>query len=608
MALTNEQVAARLEEIGRLLDLLGEDSFKVSAHARAARAVEGLARSVAEIARDKKALLAIEGVGPKIADKIMELCEKGSITEHEDLKAKVPAGLLDVMQVPGLGPKTVRAMWQTLGITGMAGLQKSIDDGTLLTLPRMGEKAVEKIKASMAIAAQGNERVHLGRAWPIAHALAAHLAVVPGVQRAEPAGSLRRGRETVGDIDIVVAMKKGHEGEAGKVMEAFRTGPGVVETVASGETKTSVRVIVGDKGRSMQADVRVVPGASFGSAMQYFTGSKEHNVRLRALAQSKGLTLNEWGLFQDAEWRAYHESTQSKAKGHKPLPMPRAAAGTTEESIYHALGVALPPAEAREDRGEFDVNEPLSLVDVSDIRAELHAHTTASDGTMSIEQLVRAAHARGFHTIAVTDHSQSSTIARGLKPDRMREHIKAVRAVRETLGKELGIHVLIGSEVDILADGTLDYKDELLEQLDIVVASPHASLSQEPGVATKRLLRAIAHPKVNILGHPTGRLILQRKGLEPAMDEVLAAALEHDVALEINAHWLRLDLRDTHVRMAVEKGCLIAINCDVHHPDDFDNLRFGVMTARRGWVTRERCVNAWSEVKLGKWLGGGGGR
>ncbi len=222
---------------------------------------------------------------------------------------------------------------------------------------------------------------------------------------------------------------------------------------------------------------------------------------------------------------------------------------------------------------------------------------------MSIEQLVRAAHARGFHTIAVTDHSQSSTIARGLKPDRMREHIKAVRAVHDTVGKELGIRVLIGSEVDILADGSLDYKDELLEQLDIVVASPHASLSQEPGIATKRLLRAIAHPKVNILGHPTGRLILQRKGLEPAMDEILAAALEHDVALEINAHWLRLDLRDSHVRMAVEKGCLIAVNCDVHHPDDFDNLRFGVMTARRGWVSKERCVNALGEGKLWKWLG-----
>jgi DNA polymerase/3'-5' exonuclease PolX len=257
MALTNEQVAARLEEIGRLLDLLGEDSFKVSAHARAARAVEGLAGSVAEMARDKKALLAIDGVGPKIADKIIELCEKGR-SPARGAEVKVPAGLLDVMQVPGLGPKTVRAMWQTLGITDMAGLQKSIDDGTLLTLPRMGEKAVEKIKASMAIAAQGNERVHLGRAWPIAHALATHLAGVSGVQRAEPAGSLRRGRETVGDIDIVVAMKKGHEGDAAKVMEAFRTAPGVQDGCE--QWQTSVQVSVGDKGRSMQGTC-VVPAA-----------------------------------------------------------------------------------------------------------------------------------------------------------------------------------------------------------------------------------------------------------------------------------------------------------------------------------------------------------
>ncbi len=601
--ITNEAVAARLEEIARLLDLLGEDGFKVNAHARAARAIEALPGSVAALAGDKKALLAIEGIGPKIADKIIELCEHGKITEHEELKAKVPNGLLDVMQVPGLGPKTVRAMWQTLKITDVASLKRAIDDGSLLTLPRMGEKAVEKIKASLALAEQGNERLHLGRAWPIAEALAAHLRAVPGVAQVQPAGSLRRGKETVGDLDFVVSMKKGREDDAATVMEAFRTAPGVQAVMVTGETKTSVRVGVGDGKRSIQADVRVVPAGSFGSALQYFTGSKEHNVRLRGLAQSKGLTLNEWGLFKDAEWRAYHESTQSKAKGHKPLPMPKAVAGATEESIYGALGVALPPAEAREDRGEFDAQSPLELISVEQVRAELHAHTTASDGVLSIEQLVRAAHARGFHTIAVTDHSQSSTIARGLKPDRMREHIKAVRAVNESLGKELGIRVLIGSEVDILADGSLDYKDELLEQLDIVVASPHASLSQDPPTATKRLLKAIAHPRVHILGHPTGRLILQRKGLEPAMDEIMSAAREHDVALEINAHWLRLDLRDTHVRMATDNGCLIAINCDVHQPDDFDNLRFGVATARRGWVTPARCINTWDAKKLHTWLG-----
>ncbi|MFO0830845.1 MAG: DNA polymerase/3'-5' exonuclease PolX [Phycisphaerales bacterium] len=600
--ITNEQAAARLEEVARLMDLLGEDGFKVNAHARAARAIEGLTGSIAELAKDRKALLEVPGIGPKIADKIIELCSTGGITEHQELLAKVPAGLLQVMQVPGLGPKTVRSMWQSLGITDTASLKKAIDDGSLLTLPRMGEKAVEKIKASLALAEQGNQRLHLGRAWPIAQHLAAHLRAVPGVAHAEPAGSLRRGRETVGDIDIVVSMKKGSEHAAPAVMEAFRTAPGVKEVIVSGETKTSTRVAVGDAERTIQADVRVVPAQSFGSALQYFTGSKEHNVRLRALAQSKGLTLNEWGLFQDEQWRAYHQSTQSKAKGHKPLPMPAPVAGATEESIYTALGVPPAPPEAREDRGEFDRTAPLNPVDTADIRAELHAHTTASDGLLTIEQLVRAAHARGFHTIAVTDHSQSSTIARGLKPDRMREHIKAVRAVGQSLGKELGIRVLTGSEVDILADGSLDYKDELLAQLDIVVASPHASLSQDPATATKRLLKAIAHPHVNILGHPTGRLILQRKGLEPDMDEITSAAREHDVALEINAHWMRLDLRDTHTRTAVDKGCLIAINCDVHAPDDFDNLRYGVTTARRGWVTREACINTWPAARLHAWL------
>ncbi len=600
---TNDDVAQRLEEMAKLMDLLGEDSFRANAHARAARAVGGLAVTVSSL--DRKALLDVEGIGPKLADKIVEFCTTGKIAEHEDLRARVPAGLLSVMQVPGLGPKTVRAMWEGLKITDVASLKKAIDDGSLLTLPRMGEKAIEKIKASLALAAQGNDRLHLGIAWTIAQSLTDHLRAVPGVAMVQHAGSLRRGKETIGDIDLVVSMKKGHDDDAAKVMDAVRAAPGVREVIVSGDTKTSIRMLVpggGGDSRTVQADVRVVPAASYGSALQYFTGSKEHNIKLRALAQSKDLTLNEWGMFHDDAWRTYHESTQSKAKGHKPLPMPKSVAGATEESIYEALAVPFPPAEAREDHGEIDLQKPLRLVDIADIKAELHAHTTASDGVLSLEQLIRAAHARGFHTIAVTDHSQSSTIARGLKPDRMREQIKAVRHANDTLGKQLGIRVLLGSEVDILADGSLDYKDDLLEQLDIIVASPHAALSQDSPTATKRLLKAIAHPRVHILGHPTGRLIMQRKGLEPAMDEITSAAREHDVALEINAHWLRLDLRDSHVRMAIDKGCTIAINCDVHQMDDFDNLRFGVMTARRGWVTPGACINTWPAAKLHAWL------
>jgi DNA polymerase (family X) len=648
---TNEQLAQRLDEIAQLMELLGEDSFRSAAHARAARTISSLTVDVKTLDRPK--VLALEGVGAKIADKIIEFCQHDRIAELDELRAKVPSGLLAIVALPGVGPKTVRAMWQQLQITDLAGLQRAINDGSLLALPRMGEKAVQKIKDAIALAAQGVGRLHIGPAWHIAQAMAARIRRVPGVAHAEPAGSLRRGQETIGDIDIIVAMKSGKD--ADPVMEAVRTAPGVVQVIVSGETKTSVRisleraVATGEdttpqaeiaaeasiaaappeeapvSAPTVQMDVRVVPSHSLGSALQYFTGSKQHNVRLRALAQQKGWTLNEWGMFREEEWSRYHDgapdslsatpstSSRSKtAKGAKKASratkptasaMPRPVVACDDEAaIYKALGLPWVPPEMREDRGEFELREAPALVTTQDIRAELHAHTTASDGHLSIEQLVRAAHARGFHTIAVTDHSQSSTIARGLKPDRMRTHIRAVQEVAATLGAELGIRVLIGSEVDILADGSLDYKDELLEQLDVVVASPHAALQQNESQATQRLLKAICHPLVHMLGHPTGRLVMRRKGLEPAMDELCAAAKEHDVALEVNAHWMRLDLRDVHVRRAVELGCDIAINCDVHHPDDFENLQFGVHTARRGWLPKARCINTWDARTLHAWL------
>jgi histidinol phosphatase-like PHP family hydrolase len=296
------------------------------------------------------------------------------------------------------------------------------------------------------------------------------------------------------------------------------------------------------------------------------------------------------------------DDVDTKGKVEDGTDLPKAVAGADEEGIYAALKVAFPQPEQREDRGEFDVKQPTRLIELADIKAELHAHTTASDGAMTIEQLARMAHARGFHTIAVTDHSQSSTIAGGLKPDRLRKHIDDVHSVHAKLHKELGITVLAGSEVDILADGSLDYKDDLLAQLDVVVASPHAALTQDTEAATKRLLKAIEHPLVHILGHPTGRLVMRRGGLSPDMARLFAAAKQHNVAMEINAHWMRLDLRDTHVRQAVNAGCVIAIDCDVHAPSDYDNLRFGVMTARRGWLTADMCINTWDAKKLHAWL------
>jgi DNA polymerase (family 10) len=605
----NEALATALEEIQAMMELLGEDSFRASAHGRAARAVRDLPGEVTGF--DKASLLKIDGIGPKLADKLLEFAASGRIKEHAELASKVPPGLLALLQVPGLGPKTIRAMWQTLGIVDVATLERAIADGTLLELPRMGQKAVDKIKASLAIVKAGNGRLPLGRAWIVAHAIAERLRELPGVERVEPAGSLRRGRDTVGDIDVLVAMKPGHDGDAPAVGEAFRGAPGVVAVLASGDTKSSVRVLLNqDLGRwksakdadaqseegkeiapagpSIQVDLRVLPSSSFGAALMYFTGSKEHNVRLRERALSMGMTLSEWGLFP--------EDTSTSVGPHLRGVTP--VASRTEEEIYARLGVTWTPPECREDRGELDV-KAWNLVELADIKAELHAHTTASDGSMEIIALVERAQARGFHTIAVTDHSQSSSIAGGLRPDRLRRHIDAVREVG---ARVRGIRVLAGSEVDIHADGSLDYDDELLAQLDIVVASPHAALTQDPAGATARMVRAASHPLVHVIGHPTGRLINRRAGIAPDMNALIQAAIANRVALEINAHWMRLDLRDTHVRQAVSSGALIAINCDVHEPADFDNLRFGVATARRGWLARDACVNAWSRERLDAWL------
>jgi len=583
----NDEVASRFEQIAQLLELTGADKFRAIAHERAARTIGDMTQDLEPIADDVKALQAIEGIGKKIADKISEYASTGKITELEELKAQVPAGLLGVLEIPGVGPKTVRAMWQTLGIESVADLKQAIEDGSILDVPRMGKKTVENMTKSIAFAESSGERTPLGAAGPIAEGIVETLSKVKGAKQVVAAGSLRRGRETIGDIDILACG-----GDEGALREAFVTLPGVAEVLASGETKSSVRLKTEDaagRTRTIQVDLRLMPEDRFGAALMYFTGSKQHNVRLRERAIKQKMTLNEYGLFPEET----KGDEPPQARGVKPK------AAKTEESIYKALGLPYIPPEIREDRGELDLDETPDLVTVESIRAELHAHTTASDGAMSIEDLAANAKQRKFHTVAVTDHSQSQPVANGLTPERLRKHIKAVRAADE---KVKGVSILTGSEVDILGDGRLDYDDDLLAELDVVVASPHHALTQNPAQATKRLLKAIEHPLVHIIGHPTGRLINRREGLHPAMDEIIAAAVEHDTALEINAHWMRLDLRDTHVRAAVEAGALIAIDCDVHSPSDFDNLRYGVQTARRGWLTPEKCVNCWAKAKLHAWL------
>ncbi len=591
----NTEAATYFDRMAQMLELTGADRFRVNAHAKAARVLGDITTDLGPLAKDgdTKALTELDGIGKGTASKLIELAQSGTIEEHDELVSKVPQGLMDVLQVQGLGPKTVKLMWDEKGVESIADLKKIIEDGSILELPRMGQKTVDNIKASIEFMESSGSRLHIGVAQYVADWFVKLLENTKGTKRVAYAGSLRRGKETIGDVDILIATS-----DPDAARDAFTNGDHVTQILANGETKCSIRFSTGlDSGRwggdegsmGVQVDLRLIDESSWGAALMYFTGSKEHNVRLRERALSMGLTLNEYGLYKEDK----DDDTPPQQRGEKPV------AAKTEESIYTKLKLPYIEPTLREDRGEMDLTEAPDLVTVDDIKAELHSHTTSSDGKMELEETATIAKKRGFHTLAITDHSRSSAVANGLSEERLRQQIKYIKAFNKGFD---GIEVLCGSEVDILVDGSLDYDDDLLHELQVVVASPHAGLRAKPKDATKRLLKAIQHPLVHIIGHPTGRLIERRPGLEPDMDELIAAAIEHDVALEINAHWMRLDLRDTHVRAAVEAGCKIAIDCDVHHPDDYDNLRFGVLTGQRGWLTKDLCVNTWSKAKLHTWL------
>jgi DNA polymerase (family 10) len=582
---TNQELSRVFDQMAAALELLGANPFRANSNERVARVLRDMTEDVrAFVAADpetaRRRLEELTGIGKGSAAKILEYVETGKLAEHEELMAKVPRGLFAVLEVPGLGPKAVKLMWDELGITSLDELTARLatDPQAVAALPRMGMKKVESIRKGLAFSAHAHERTPLGRALPLALRLRDELGAVPGVQRVDYAGSLRRGRETIGDLDFLAAG-----GDLGAAAERFTTLPEVTEVLAHGDTKCSVRLAA--EGVAIQADLRLVPAAAYGAALLYFTGSREHNVRLREIAVRRGMRLNEYGLFQGTDERPQDSGTT-----------PVAAA--TEEEIYAALGLPYVPPELREDRGEL-AGVPARLIEAGDVQAELHAHTTASDGKLSIAELAAAARARGYHTLAVTDHSPSQVIAGGLTVERLLEHAEKVRAADAEVD---GITILAGAEVDVLPDGRLDYEDEVLARLDVVVASPHAALGQDPKTATARLLKAIRHPLVHVLGHPTGRMIGRRGGLSPDMGALFAAAARHDVALELNANWHRLDLRDVHVRGALEAGCKIALDTDAHREADFDMLVYGVLTARRAGLEPAACVTAWSAEKLHGWL------
>jgi len=573
----NDQLARMFQQMADALELTGANRFRVVSFQRAARVLGELTEDVADMSQSE--LTAIEGVGKGTAERIAEYLEAGRIEEHQRVVEQIPPGLFKVLGIPGLGPKTVKQLWDEAGVTDLETLKTALGSGKLEKLKGFGKKKIENIQKNLAFAETAGRRTRLGTALPLAEAVVEYLRQLNGVKRCEYAGSLRRGRETIGDIDVLIAAPGK---QAPGIIETFVSMDIVADVIAKGGTKASIRTYEHRGG--MQVDLRVIPSASFGAALLYFTGSKEHNVRLRERAQSMGWTLNEYALKEDKD--------DGKVIAQK-----------TEQDIYDALKLAYIAPELREDRGEIALAEKdqlPELIERGDIVSELHTHTTASDGIWSIRALAEAAAERGFHTVAVTDHSKGQPQANGLDARRLEAHIKGVRRVAEAMKGD--IVILAGSEVDILASGELDYDDDLLAELDIVVASPHAALSQEPGKATDRILAAIGNPYVTIIGHATGRLIGRREGLSPDMGRLFEAGAKRGIAFEINANHYRLDLRDTHAHAALRAGCKLSINTDAHGPADLDQLRYGILTARRAGATKDEVINCLSKTKLTKWI------
>jgi DNA polymerase (family 10) len=570
--MNNSEVAQVFDDIADLLEIKGEQIYRVLAYRRGAEALKNLGRDINTVWKQGE-LEEIPGVGKAIAGKIDELLGTGKLEFYEELKKEIPLGLLEMLKVGDVGPKKAARFWKELGITSIKALGAAAKRGDLRDLPGMGARSEARILESIqALSRRQTGRLSIGVALPIAEQLLAELRRHPAVKAAEAAGSLRRMRESVGDLDLLVSTDKPEP-----VMQSFVKLPIIGRVRSQGPTKTSVELVDG-----LRVQVWTHPSARFGTALQYATGSKEHNVRLREIALDQGLSLS------DQAFKLDDGSEITCAQ---------------EVEVYKRLGLPWIAPELREDRGEIqaalDGTLP-QLIELSDLKAELHSHSTWSDGANTIDQMVKAARAEGHRLLAITDHSKSLGIANGLTVERLHKQGKEIAALRRRLPK--GFVLLHGSEVEILADGRLDYPDDVLAELDLVIASLHTSLRQSREKVTARLLAAIANPNVDIIAHPTGRLIGEREGADLDMDRVLEAAARSGVILEINANPQRLDLNDIHARRAIEMGIPLAINTDAHHPDHLAFRNYGVGVARRAWVTAEQVVNCWRPKRLRDWL------
>jgi DNA polymerase (family 10) len=574
----NAVLSALFDQMADIMEILGDDRFRINSYRRVARVIGDIPTDIENLLAAGE-LAKIPGIGKSSLAKIEEFVKTGTITAHQQLLRKIPPELLELLTIPGMGPKGVKAVYDQLNVTSIAELKDAIETGSIAGLPGFGDKKATAIAKGIAFLESSTGRIRLDQAMEAAELVRGFLRDVSGILRIRTAGSLRRRAETIGDVDILVAGEQGRgSGETGgKIIKAFTNAGFVREVLASGPTKGSA--IVETITTPVHVDVRVVPEESFGAAAQYFTGSKEHNVRLREIAVKAKLKLNEYGLF----------------KADKMI------AGPVEEEIYQKLGLDYIRPVLREDRGEVEAAKSHSLpelIQLGDIKGDFHVHTYASDGDCDASELAEAAKDLGYKYICVTDHSQSSAIANGLSAKRLAQQIRQIRKLNEKLKS---VTILAGTEVDILANGSLDFDDKLLAELDFVTASIHSGLASARERVTTRTLKAMDNPYVNCIGHPTGRLIGQREAMDIDMAAVIKHAAQTHTALEVNANPWRLDLRDTHCRMAIDAGVKLAIGTDAHSIVGLGLMGYGVATAARGWATKADVLNTLSAAKVKSW-------
>lgn len=571
--MNNDTIADAFDQVADLLEFQGANSFRIRAYRNGARTIRDYPQSLSSLANEGKSKLTeIDGIGDDLAQKICTLVQTGSLPMLVELKEQIPESVLALLRIPGMGPKKAAALYNQLGIKSLEELKTACDAGEVRKLKGFGAKTEQLILQGMAIAEQANQRILWADADAVAQNLAEHMRSCDAIEKMEFAGSYRRGKETIGDLDLLVVSS-----DVKAVMDQFDAFAGKASVTARGETKMSIRT---DSG--LQIDLRVVPQESFGAALQYFTGSKDHNVVLRGLAKDRGLKINEYGLFRVTD------------NGEEYI------AGKTEEEIYHYLKLPLFPPEIREARQEYEwakSGKLPTLVEESDIQGDLHMHTHATDGSGSIEEMVAAAQKRGLSYIAITDHSQRVSMARGLDPARLLAQWEEIDRIRPTLPK--GFTLLKGIECDILEAGGMDLPDEVLAQADWVLASVHYGQKQSREQITERILGAIENPHVSCVAHPTGRLLNRREPYEVDLDAVFAACKKHGKLLELNANPWRLDLNDVYCAAAKQHGIPIVVNTDAHSVDGLNVLRYGILQARRGGLTKEDVANTrtWAQMK-----------